>query len=102
MLRMLGYVVIAARDAEEAATVAAAHPEPIHLLLTDVIMPGTNGAQLAVALQQRTPDLKVLFMSGYTRDIIAREGVLDSGLHFVQKPFSIFALANAVRKVLDA
>jgi two-component system cell cycle sensor histidine kinase/response regulator CckA len=81
--------------------VFARHAASIHLLLTDVIMPDMNGKALAEKLLQARPNLKVLFMSGYTDDAIARHGVLDPGVAFIQKPLSPLALARKVRAVLD-
>jgi len=101
MLQALGYRVLATRDAAEAMAVAAGQQEPIHLLLTDVIMPGMHGAELADALVALHPELKVLFMSGYAGSIISTEGILDAGVHFIQKPFSMKALADTVRETLD-
>jgi two-component system cell cycle sensor histidine kinase/response regulator CckA len=71
------------------------------LLVTDVVMPDMNGRQLAQQLERLRPGLKCLFMSGYTADVISQHGVLEPGLHFVQKPFSVQALAAAVRHALD-
>jgi PAS domain S-box-containing protein len=102
ILQRLGYTVSTANTADEALSVAKRHAGRIHLLLTDVVMPKMNGRELANQLQSFCPNLKTLFMSGYTADIIASRGVLDEGAHFVQKPFSSLVLATAVRKVLDA
>ena len=73
----------------------------IHLLMTDVAMPVINGHELVGSLQAPYPDLKVLFMSGYTADVIAHRGVLEEGVNFIQKPFSTKDLAAKVRAVLD-
>jgi PAS domain S-box-containing protein len=101
MLRHLGYTVIAAVTPSEARRLASEHTGEIHLLLTDVVMPEMNGRALARNLQSLRPHLKCLFMSGYTADIIAHRGVLDSGVHFLQKPFNRSNLATKVRQVLD-
>ena len=101
MLRILGYTVLPTRDGPEAIALAASHTAPIHLLLTDVIMPGMNGAQLRDALLARSPTLKVLFMSGYAGSVISSQGVLAPGTHFIQKPCTMQALAEAVRQALD-
>ncbi|MCL4299279.1 MAG: response regulator [Anaerolineae bacterium] len=77
------------------------YPDPIHLLLTDVVMPGMSGKILTEELSCLRPDLKTLFMSGYTDEAIVRHGVLDSGVAFLQKPFSPMTLAVKVRSVLD-
>ena len=74
----------------------------IHLLVTDVVMPGMNGRDLAAKLTTDYPDLRCLFMSGYTANVIAHHGVLDKGFNFIQKPFSVKDLATKVREALDA
>jgi YesN/AraC family two-component response regulator len=74
----------------------------IDLLITDVIMPGMNGKDLAHNLQSMNPQLKCLYMSGYTADAISQHGVLDEGVCFIQKPFSLPDLATKVREVLDS
>ncbi len=102
VLRKQGYEVLAASGPEEALQIAATHEGTIHLLLSDVVMPGMSGRQLWSALHGVRPDLKCLFMSGYTSDHIAHEGVLDAGLNFLQKPFTLEALARKVRETLDA
>ncbi|HEX9548134.1 MAG TPA: response regulator, partial [Acidimicrobiales bacterium] len=79
---------------------AAAHRDPIHLLVTDVIMPEMSGRQLADRLCQQRPSLKVLFVSGYTDDAIVRHGMLEPGIAFLQKPFTPLTLARKVREVL--
>ena len=96
-----GYTVLEAGNAEEALKVARQHPQPIHLLLTDVIMPGMSGRELADSLKNLRPHLKVLYMSGHTRDLVTQEGILDSGCQLLQKPFSINALLHRVRDLLD-
>ncbi|MCF8053227.1 MAG: response regulator [Desulfobacterales bacterium] len=101
MLESLGYSVLAASSAEEAAALAKEHAGMIHLLITDVVMPAMNGRELAERLQALYPDLKVLFMSGYTANVIAHRGVLEASMDFIQKPFSKRDLAEKVRKVLE-
>ena len=102
ILRGLGYTVLAANAPEAALRLAEEHPGEIHLLLTDIIMPGMNGRQLAEQLTARRPRLKCLFMSGFTADVIARQGILDEDVHFIQKPFSAADLAAKIRKTLEA
>jgi len=97
----LGYTVLTAGTPEGAISLAKKHTGRIHLLITDVIMPEMNGHELANTLQSDFPDLKCLFMSGYTADTIAHHGVLDEGVDFIQKPFSKRDLAAAIRKILD-
>jgi CheY-like chemotaxis protein len=101
LLEMQGYRVLTAGTPGEAIRLAEKHKGEIHLLLTDVIMPEMNGRELAGKLLSLYPGLKRLFMSGYTADIIAPHGVLDEGVHFLQKPFSLNALAAKVREALD-
>ena len=102
MLQYLGYTVLAANGPGEALRLVSEHDRKIDLLLTDVIMPEMNGRDLAERLQVNQPWVKRLFMSGYTADIIANQGVLDEGVHFIQKPFSHTALGAKIRKALDS
>jgi len=97
-----GYSVLQASSPAEAIQLVKEHSGTISLLITDVIMPDMNGRDLAHTLQSRNPGLKCLFMSGYTADAISRHGVLEEGVHFIQKPFSLPDLASKVREVLDA
>ena len=101
ILRRQGYTVLAANSPDDAINLAMEHAGYISLLLTDVIMPEMNGRDLAKKLLSLNPKLKRVFMSGYTSDIIAHHGVLDEGVHFIQKPFSITSLAAKVREALD-
>lgn len=100
-LEKLGYQVLAARTPGEAMRLAREHEGGIHLLLTDVVMPEMNGRDLARNLLSKYPNLKRLFMSGYTANVIAYHGVLDPGVHFLQKPFSVQVLADKVREALQ-
>ncbi len=102
MLEMLGYRVLAASTPGEALHLAREHSGDIHLLLTDVIMPEMNGRDLARQLLSLFPDVKRLFMSGYTADVIAHHGVLDEGVHFLQKPFTLETLTAKVRGALES
>jgi CheY-like chemotaxis protein len=101
LLETLGYTVLSASHPDNALRLAKKHPGKIHLLLTDVVMPDMNGRELADRLLALYPDLKLVFMSGYTANVIAHQGVLDKGMHFIQKPLSIHALAATVRQALD-
>jgi two-component system cell cycle sensor histidine kinase/response regulator CckA len=100
MLEKLGYRVMTAGTPGEAIRLAEEHAGEIHLLLTDVVMPEMNGRDLAKKMLSLYPNLKRLFMSGYTADVIAHHGVLDEGVHFIQKPFSRNDLAAKVREAL--
>jgi PAS domain S-box-containing protein len=101
MLEELGYTVLAAQSPGEAIRLAGDCAVEIHVMMTDVIMPGMNGPDLAMALVALSPQLKCLFVSGYTADVITHRGVLKEGVHFLQKPFAIGDLAAKVREVLD-
>jgi len=101
MLEELGYSVLTAGTPGDAISIAEENRGKIHLLITDVVMPGMNGRELSDKLLSIYPDLRCLFMSGYTASIIARHGVLDDGMHFIQKPFSMKDLAAGVREVLE-
>nr|WP_284154624.1 ATP-binding protein [Desulfofustis limnaeus] len=101
ILERQGFRVITALTPNEAIIRANEHEGDIRLLLTDVVMPEMNGRDLAIRLLNRHPGIKVLYMSGYTDDIIARHGVLEEGLHFIQKPFTSGALIAHVKKMLD-
>ncbi len=101
LLQMRGYTVLEARNGAEAAQLSEHHGEVIHLLVTDVVMPQMSGRELADRLVSRRPDLKVLYMSGYTDEAIGPHGVLDPGVALLPKPFSPDALAQKVRDVLD-
>jgi len=96
-----GYSVLEGGSPEEALAAARSHPGPIHLMLTDVVMPRMGGRDLAVELAALRPGLRVLYMSGYTDNAIVHHGVLDPGTHFLQKPFTADALLRKARAVLD-
>jgi YesN/AraC family two-component response regulator len=100
MLRELGYTVLTAATPDDALLLARAHGSPIHLLISDVVMPRMNGRVLAEEVRAVRPDLRCLFMSGYTADVIARHGVLEEGVHFLQKPFTSADLARKVRAAM--
>jgi PAS domain S-box-containing protein len=101
MLESFGYSVLAARSPGEAIHLAQEHTGEINLLITDVIMPEMNGRELAKRLLSLYPDMICMFMSGYTDDVIAHRGVLEEGVHFIQKPFSPQGLSAKVREALD-
>ena len=102
ILTKQGYSVLQANTPAEAIRLVKEQGGMIDLLITDVIMPGMNGKDLAHNLQSMNPRLKYLYMSGYTADAIAQQGVLDEGVYFIQKPFSLPDLATKVREVLDS
>ncbi len=102
ILEQLGYAVLAAENPLDALELARSHSGRIDLLLTDVIMPGMNGKEFTEKLSAIKAGFRAIFMSGYTDDVIAQHGVLDEGVHFLQKPFSVQSLAAKVREVLDA
>ena len=97
-----GYHVLAAASPSDTVALAGRHQGPIHLLITDVVMPGLNGKELEERLTRERPGLKVLFISGYTGDILAKRGLMGGETHFLQKPFRMLDLARKVREVLDS
>jgi two-component system, cell cycle sensor histidine kinase and response regulator CckA len=101
ILEHRGYKVLAPKEVKEALTLSENHEGPIHLLLTDVVMPKLSGRELAKQVIARHPDAKVIYMSGYTNDAIIQHGVLESEVSFLQKPFSPDSLVRKVREVLD-
>ena len=101
MLEQNGYTVLAAENGKEAIKIAERQDRPIHLLLTDVVMPGMSGRELASNLVAKHPDMRVLYMSGYTSDSIVHHGVLEPEISFIEKPFSQEALTHKLREVLD-
>jgi len=102
VLRSNGYTVLLAHNGEEAVRVGEQYEGTIHVLITDVVMPHMNGPELARRILPSRPQMKVIFMSGYAEDAIVQHGVLDAGMHFVQKPFRPSELSRRVREVLDA
>jgi CheY-like chemotaxis protein len=102
ILSAKGYSVVAARNTKEAEQFSEKHAGDIHLVLTDIIMPGTSGRELARRISARRPRTRILFMSGYTDNVLAEGGVLEAGLSFLQKPFTPGALLQKVREVLDS
>ena len=101
LLERMGYHVLNADSPERAIDIAKDQKGRINLLMTDVIMPGMSGMDLAVEINQLYPDIKLLFMSGYTADIISENGVLDKKINFIQKPFVFNDLSRKIREVLD-
>jgi len=101
-LELSGYSMLEAATPADALRIAQEHSGVIHLLLTDVVMPGMNGRALADQMLAQRPNLKVLFMSGYPASAIGQHGILDPGTAFLQKPFTPGSLARKVGEVLDA
>jgi PAS domain S-box-containing protein len=101
MLERKGYSVLPAVTPAEAIDLAGTHTDPIHLLMTDVVMPEMNGRDLAGQIKGLCPDIRLLFMSGYPANVIAHQGMLDDGVAFIQKPFSMGDLTEKLREVLD-
>src|SRR5438552_3078339 len=101
VLARAGYQVLEASNGGGALLAAERHQGPVHLMVTDVVMPGLNGRELAARLKPLRPDMKVLYVSGYTDRAIAHQGVLEPGVAFLEKPFAPDALARKVREVLD-
>ncbi len=101
VLSDLGYMILEAADGQEALEVCQHHEGPIGLVITDVVMPGMSGTELAAELERYIPDTPVLFISGYTGGALVEHGVLDEGMSFLQKPFSRERLAQEVRELID-
>ena len=101
-LEKQGYKVLEAEDGAAALQIVDGYRGPIHLLLTDVVMPGMNGRELATNIAKLLPDLRVLYMSGYSENAVGHDGTLDAGVSLLQKPFSLPALKDRVREVLDS
>jgi PAS domain S-box-containing protein len=101
MLQSRGYSVLTVDDPLKATAFAAAHTGTIHLLLTDVVMPGISGREIAAQISAQRPEMKVIFVSGYTPNAIVHHGILDEDLNFLQKPFTAVTLTNKVREVLN-
>jgi len=102
VLEPAGYTVLGAATGEEALRLLEGYEERVHLLLSDVVMPGMSGRHLAERLAQTHPGMKVLYMSGYTSDTIVQHGVLEAQVHFLNKPFTAAALLRKIREVLDS
>lgn len=101
ILEREGYTVLAARTGKEATRIINEHAGPVHMILTDVVMPDMNGKTLYRQISKSYPQIKVLYMSGYTDNVIVHRGVVDAGVNFIQKPFSIRTLTTKIRGILD-
>ena len=102
VLKRQGYSVMEAGDAESCLAILRDHEGPLELLVTDVILPGLDGKELHGEVQELFPESKVLFMSGYSEDIITHRGILEEGLPFLQKPFTVQGFSARVREILEA
>jgi CheY-like chemotaxis protein len=102
LLRRQGYTVLSAKDGDEALRAAQRHAGPVHLLLSDVVMPGLTGPELAEKLAAQRPQMRVLYISGYAEDAVLRRGKLGAGIAFLPKPFTRARLLRKVRETLDA
>jgi len=101
MLQEIGYTVIVADTPERAIEICADQNVHIDLILTDVVMPGMNGKEMVAVIEPLRPGMKVLFMSGYTSDLVAQRGVVDEGRHFIQKPFDMYSLSEKIKNALQ-
>jgi CheY-like chemotaxis protein len=101
VLQDAGYAVLVAASPSEGLRLASEHPGPLHALVTDVIMPDMNGVVLAERVRQAHPEVRSVFMSGYAEDIISRQGALEPGVRFLQKPFTLQDLKRTLREALD-
>jgi len=100
-LLRFGYDVLSAARGEDALRIAEEHPSQIDLLLTDIMMPGMNGVEVAASVARARPGIQVFFMSGYADQDLVRQGLLEAGTHFLQKPFTPQELAARIRGILD-
>jgi DNA-binding NtrC family response regulator len=101
ILRMQGFKVLEASNPNAAFSTCNQHEGPIHLMITDVVMPDMNGPDLAKRIISQYPEMKVLYMSGYVKNFISYQGILEEGIEYIQKPFTVNDLAKKVREVLD-
>jgi CheY-like chemotaxis protein len=101
ILRMQGYRVLEASNGGDVFSVCDQHEGPFHLMITDVVMPEMKGPELAKRLSSSYPEMKVIYMSGYVEDVLSRQGILEKGMEYIQKPFTVNELARKAREVLD-
>jgi len=99
-LQMSNYTVLVAEDGHSALELAAMHAGPIHLLMTDVVMPGMGGRELADRMRRLRPEIKILYMSGYTEQAVSQQGILNKDAVLLQKPFTLLTLASKLREML--
>jgi response regulator RpfG family c-di-GMP phosphodiesterase len=102
VLAMHGYRVLEAADGDAAVRVSEDHPEAIHLLVVDVVMPGVSGEELLARIAALRPDVRAVYVSGYPDELVRQHGVIGAGRSFLQKPFTVEGLARKVRETLDA
>ena len=101
ILEKRGYRILETSNGDDALLACDRRKSPIHLMLADIVMPGMSGSELAKLLIPLYPEIKILYMSGYTDNAIVRHGVLEKGVNYIQKPFTMEGLARKVREVLD-
>ena len=101
ILRMQGYRVLEASNEADAFSICDQHDGPIHLMVTDVVMPKMQGPELAKRLSSLYPEMKIIYMSGHIKNVISHHSILEEGMEYIQKPFTINELARKVREVLD-
>jgi len=101
ILKMQGYRVLEASNPNTTFSTCSQHEGPIHLMITDVVMPEMNGPELAKRLMSQYPEMKAIYMSGYLKNFISHQGILEKGMNFIQKPFTVDELVKKVREVLD-
>ena len=102
LLEMGGYKILAAQDSDEAIKICEEYKETIHLLMTDIVIPKMDGRELYEKIMLKRPDIKVLFTSGYTENVIFHQGGVDPGVAFLQKPFTAAGVTRKVREVLES
>lgn len=102
VLTMHGYRVLEARDGDDALRISGGHAGPIHLLVVDVVMPGTSGETLVSRVATLRPEIRTLYISGYTDEMVRQHGIIPASRSFLQKPFTVEGLARKVREALDA
>ena len=101
ILEPLGYEILTALNGKEALEISRKYKDKIDLLITDVVLPSINGRKLAKILQQERPNIQIIFMSGYPADIVAPKNIIESNIHFINKPFSRKTVTNIIQTALD-
>jgi DNA-binding NtrC family response regulator len=101
ILKMQGYRILEASNEDDAFSIGDQHDGPIHLIVTDIVMPKMHGPELAKHLSSSYPEMKVIYMSGHVENVISHHGILEKGMEYIQKPFTINGLVRKAREVLD-